>query len=200
MCKVSGCNNKLLAKGYCSKHYQQIRLYGKILDRSKFDPNEIIKYDDYAEIVLYDKYNKEVARALIDIDDVDKINQNKWCLTTNGYVITTINNKVIFLHRLIMNPDNNMVVDHINHNKLDNRKTNLRVCTQQQNSMNQTIHYDNTSGTAGVSWNKLKCKWEAYITFNYNTIHLGYFTNKEDAILARKEAEIKYFGNYKSSD
>ena len=70
-CQVAGCNNKHYGKGYCQKHYIQIRQYGKILTRTRKDPNEIIVYDNYAEIVLYDNYGKEINKALIDLDDIE---------------------------------------------------------------------------------------------------------------------------------
>ena len=80
-CKVEGCNNKHHAKGYCKKHYLQMKRHGQILDRTIYDPNEIIEHEDYAEIILYDKQGKETARALIDLDDVDKVKDYKWGLT-----------------------------------------------------------------------------------------------------------------------
>ena len=72
-CQVEGCSNKHYGKGYCQKHYNQVRKYGKILTRTRKDPNEIIVYDNYAEIVLYDNYGKEINKALIDLDDIEKV-------------------------------------------------------------------------------------------------------------------------------
>lgn len=203
-CKVEGCNCKHHAKGYCKKHYLQMYRHGEIFNRTKNDPNDVIKYEDYAEIVLYDIKNIEIARALIDLEDIDKVKDIKWHLNKNGYVQTNINNKntehINLLHRLLMDCPDDKVVDHINHNTLDNRKSNLRICTKYENNKNTRLSKNNTSGTTGVYWNKLKNKWQAGIKVNYKQIHLGYFETKEEAIEARKQAEIDYFGEYRNKE
>ena len=101
------------------------------------------------------------------------------------------------LHRFIMNAPKGKVVDHINHNKLDNRKCNLRVCTQSQNTMNSSLRSDNSSGYTGVYWYKSRSKWLVRITVNGKCINLGYYDDLEEAVKVRKEAEIKYFGEYR---
>ena len=171
-----------------------MKRYGQILDRTIYDSNEIIEYEDHAEVVLYNKQCEETARALIDLDDIDKVRKHKWRLKDNDYVCSGS----ILLHRFIMNPGDDMVVDHINHDKLDNRKDNLRICTQQENSMNKSKHINNTSGVVGVHWNKERNKWRATIMVNYRQIHIGYYDNIEDAIEARIDAEIEYFGEYRA--
>lgn len=185
-CSIEGCNKKHYAKGYCSKHYTQIKRYGEI-KRTKYDPNEIIIHKDYAEIVIYNQKCEEVARTLIDIDDVERCKQCKWFFTGHGYII---NSKYIKLHRFIMNCSKGMVVDHINHNKLDNRKCNLRICTQQENCMNVS------SSIKGVCFDKSRNKWLAHIKGK----NLGRFDTYEDALKVRKDAEIKYFGEYRNQD
>lgn len=195
-CKVEGCNGKHLAKGYCSKHYQQMKKYGQILERTKLDPNEIIEYEDHAEMVLYDKDGSEVARALIDLEDVDKVKGIKWYMTHYGYVSNRHSRQ--HLHRLVMNCPDDMVIDHINHNRLDNRKSNLRICTQHQNNMNKGVTYNRASNVTGVRLDKRRNKWMARITCNYKEKFLGYFDTKEEAIQARKNAEIEYFGEYRN--
>lgn len=197
-CKVEGCNSKHVAKGYCSKHYQQMKKHGQILDRTKYDPNEIIEYEDHAEIVLYDKDCNEVARALIDIDDINKVKNYKWHVTHYNYVYSKTRN--LRLHRLVMDCPDDMVVDHINHNRLDNRKENLRICTQHQNNMNTSIRSDNTSGVTGVCLDTKINKWRSKIYANGKYIHLGYFNTKEEAIQVRKNAEIEYFGEYRNTN
>ena len=61
ICKVDGCENKVFGHGYCNKHYMQIRRHGQIQDITYYSPNEIIEYEDYAEIILRDKNCKEIA-------------------------------------------------------------------------------------------------------------------------------------------
>lgn len=200
MKKCSVCNKecKTLKRGMCEKHYRQFMKYGEC-KRTKYDPNEIVEYEDYAEIILYDKHCEEIARALIDLDDVDNVKEYKWCIDAYGYVRGG-STKKIQLHRFIMNCPDGKVVDHINHNPLDNRKSNLRICTKQQNEMNISIRSHNTSGITGVSIHKQTNKWRAYIEYNQKYIHLGLFNTKEEAIEARKQAEIEYFGEYRNKE
>lgn len=195
-CKIEGCENKIKSDDLCCKHYQQIQKFGKI-KRTKFDPNEIILYEDFAELILYDEDGNEKARALIDSEDVEKIKQYKWCYS-NGYVgCHKLKDR---LHRFILELKDDEVVDHINGNKLDNRKCNLRICSQQQNTFNTCINSNNTSGYKGVTWDKKRNKWIAQIMVNYKHIYLGRYENIEDAIKSRKDAELKYFGEYRRDD
>ena len=154
-------------------------------------------FKNYAEILLYNKQGREVARAKIDLDDIDKIKQYKWYYDNiNGYVLCSNKGNVIRLHRFIMNCPEGMEVDHINHKKTDNRKSNLRIVNRSQNNMNHSLQCNNTSGYTGVSQSK-NGKWRAYIKINKKQIHLGRYDTKEEAIKARQEAEIKYFGEYR---
>lgn len=192
-CTVEGCDNKHYCKGYCKKHYQQFYRYGQILEKTRYDSNEIIEHDDYAEMILYNNKGEEVTRTSIDLEYIDPIKKYKWCLDGHGYVY---NSKIGLLHRFIMNCPDDLVVDHINHNKLDNRVCNLRVCTQQQNNMNARKGCNNTSGVRGVSFHKTNNKWKANIQVNGKRMHLGYFKTKDEAIEARRQAEIEYFGEF----
>lgn len=193
-CSVCGKECKQLRRGMCAKHYYHFMKYGEC-KRTRFDPNEIVEYDDYAEMILYDRQGKEKARALIDLEDIDKVKNTKWCLLSKiGYVCDSDKN---YLHRLVMDCPDNKVVDHINHNKLDNRKSNLRICTQSQNMMNKRKQCNNSSGVTGVYLDKKYNKWQARIIYNKQIIHLGYFNTKEEAIEARRQAELEYFGEYK---
>lgn len=96
-------------------------------------------------------------------------------------------------------------VDHIihphgNEHKIDNRKSNLRLVTKSQNQMNRGLQDNNTSGVVGVHFAKKQEKWIAYIKINGKRKHLGSFSNKNDAILARKHAEEVYFGEYQYNE
>jgi len=85
-----------------------------------------------------------------------------------------------------------MQIDHINHDRSDNRIENLRLVSHQENSKNQKRRSDNNSGVTGVVWNKRDNRWVAQIRLNGKSKSLGYFTNKADAIAARRAAEEKY--------
>jgi hypothetical protein len=97
------------------------------------------------------------------------------------------------MHRLIMDCVKGMYVDHINHNRTDNRKKNLRVVTTQQNTMNML---PKTDKYPGVYWEEDKKRWRAMIKYNYKLIPLGRYKTFEEAKQKRIEAELKYFGEY----
>lgn len=88
-------------------------------------------------------------------------------------------------------------IDHIDGNTSNNNISNIRKCTHQENMRNSKIKSNNTSGITGVLWHKVHSKWCARIKINKENIELGLFINKSDAIKARKEAEIKYFGEFR---
>jgi len=83
-------------------------------------------------------------------------------------------------------------VDHINHIRHDNRWSNLRIADQSENQRNRSMNKSNSSGFTGVCWCKKLDKWKSFITLNKKNKHLGYFENKDDAVEARKAANIKY--------
>jgi hypothetical protein len=88
-------------------------------------------------------------------------------------------------------------VNHIDKNKTNNHMDNLRYVTHQEANMGNRISSRNTSGFKGVSLNKERNQWQAYLSINYKQLSLGYYDSKDAAIAARKEAEIKYFGDYR---
>ena len=98
------------------------------------------------------------------------------------------------MHRLILGKENEndptIVIDHVySDRKYDNRKTNLRVTTQKNNTRNRVRPSNNTSGKSGVSWNKNTNRWIAYIGVNKKHIYLGSYKDIQDAINVRVEAE-----------
>lgn len=174
--------------------------HGKILKRTSRDPNEFIKKENYTEIILYDKNQREKARAIIDTEDIDKVQKYKWHCDKLGYVISDTNKKGTRLHRLLTNCPRGKVVDHINGNPLDNRKENLRICTQKENTFNARIRSDNTEGYTGIVYREREKAWFAYINRDGKQYSLGYHKDKKDAIRARIKGEKKYFGEYRRED
>ena len=136
--------------------------------------------------------------ALVDDEDFEWLNQWKWCFISIGYAVRSertgkrSGNKTrrIYMHRQINKTPDNLETDHINRNRLDNRKENLRSVTHSQNISNMKMFITNTSGCTGVSW----CEdgWMARIQKKGNRIYLGCFRNISDAVLARKRAEKIY--------
>lgn len=133
--------------------------------------------------------------TIIDNDDFDFLNKMKWSYD-GKYAVCTQNLKKKYLHRILLNCPEKRTVDHINGNPLDNRKSNLRICLQSQNSRNSKLPKNNSSGFKGVSWIKANKKWEAYIHFNYKKISLGCFYDRRSAALEYNKAAIKYFGEF----
>ena len=160
------------------------------------------KYNEYDLSGEYGiGYTRKGDEFYFDLEDYDKIKDICWVKGTGGYITGRIpaQKKNIEMQRFIMGvTDHNVCVDHIiTERKNDNRKQNLRIVTKKENNINRRMMSNNTSGVIGVRWDKNSNKWEASIGINKKTIHLGEYEDKEDAIKARKEAEIKYFGEYR---
>ena len=117
-------------------------------------------------------------------------------VTSKGYTEIMLSGESYGAHRLAFLyvegafPGNE--VDHVNHDRSDNRWRNLRKITRDENHRNLSIFKNNTSGHQGVCWKKAALKYVARIHFSGVAKHLGYYPEIEDAIQARKEAEIKY--------
>ena len=133
----------------------------------------------------------------VDVDDYDIVCEYCWMEhITDGYSRLEAKDaeikKMISLTQLL----GCQRYDHIDRNPLNNRRYNLRPCTIAENSRNRTKHSNNTSGVMGVCWSKNDHIWLARIGVNQQKIHIGSFANKEDAIVARLQAEAKYFGKF----
>lgn len=151
-------------------------------------------------------YTDKGEEFWFDKEDYDLIKNYYWRYNNNGYVYTLEKGakKYILLHRLVMDSFNidNLDVDHKRHpprneHKVDNRKENLQFVNDSLNSMNRALRSDNTSGTTGVYWSNRDEKWIADIGIQQKRIRLGAFINFEDAVKARKDAEIKYFKDHR---
>lgn len=133
------------------------------------------------EIVITSKV-RGINIVLVDDDDFDRCKQYAWYINHLGY----INHKShthgsIGIQRLIMNAPKGMVVDHIDGNPLNNQKSNLRICTQEQNTHNSKKPNTNKSGFKGVYFDKVLGKYRALIRINKKQKHLGCFKKAEDA-------------------
>lgn len=138
---------------------------------------------------------REPLSVLLDDEDYEVVAQHAWWCNIHGYIVGRLDGKELYLHRFLMGFPPQKVVDHINGNKLDNRRCNLRLCERKENCRNARRPKNNTSGCTGVS----KCKnnlWRAYIMVDRKQINLGIYENIEDAIQARKRGERNYFGEF----
>ena len=126
---------------------------------------------------------------IVDAEDEQLLHSNLFHVN-EGYARTTIKGKTFYLHKLL----NSEYKDHKNGNTLDNRRNNLRAATHSQNSYNQKLAKNNTSGYKGVF--KDKNRWRAAIMVNDSTVSLGSFKCKEQAALNYDMAAKKYFGKF----
>lgn len=149
-------------------------------------------FDDKCAYIHLDNKNEV---AIIDKEDYEKVKNHRWCLSGRYFSSGFIKNwkyGTYGLHRVIMDCyDKNFIVDHINRNTLDNRKENLRVVSKSQNAMNCKLNYKHKYGYAGIY--KSKTGWRALIPIKTKPKSLGVFKTLDEAINARKDAEIKYF-------
>lgn len=143
----------------------------------------------------------EGLTLLFDEEDMD-LSQKMLSKIGNGYLRYWENKKGIYLHRAILSRKLNRKLlsgeccDHINGNRLDNRRVNLRVATFQQNNINRTKTQNCSSQYVGICWCNQRNKWRAYIKFNRKGIHIGYFDDEYEAALTRNRIAKELFGEY----
>lgn len=138
---------------------------------------------------------------LYDDEDVDFILSHTWSLSKKDiglYAHRKCRGKTLYLSRELLGVDDpKLLVDHKNHNTLDNRKENLRVCNKRKNSENQSPQRRETSSLyKGVNFFKRVKRWRAYIKVNQKQIHLGYYLTEIEAAQAYDNAAKTYFGEF----
>lgn len=200
----------------CQKHQHQWYEKGKITDPSPYsiyDLNNFIDCGDYYKIELRKPSEgyKVVGYALIDKEDYDKCKNIRWRLVEHKTALkykdvqggSPHNNTLTSLHRYIMGNPKDFTVDHKNGDTLDNRKSNLRLCSQKENVRNKTrLQNNNTSGITGVYRDNRKgreANWIAEIRVNDTKIYIAAYINLEDAVYARYVAEHLLFKEFRAS-
>ena len=186
-------------KEYCQKHYMQLYNNGRILENTIFEPNKYEDHEDYTECITLNKDFEESGRVLIDLDKKELVKSFKVYICKHGsklYAVISIHGKKCFLHRFLMGVheekyNTDIVVDHINGNSLDNRLSNLRLCSQRDNSKNNK----GNSKITGVSLLK-SGKYTARIMHNYQHFHIGNYDTYEEAVLARIIKERELFNEF----
>lgn len=195
VCLVEGCDRRVLAKGMCGKHYQQVKKRGRVMQKgaSKNEINKIVGLDDETSVMwLYNTWGEKIGDTYFDTEFVDSIRKYRWYLNSLGYVYS---NKGGYLHRLLVGVNiSSQEVDHIDRDKTNNRIKNLRVTTRKDNGRNLSLSARNTSGFKGVF--RKRNAWKAAITVDRKSIYLGTFNSPEDAARAYDEAVAKYHGGF----
>lgn len=194
-CSVENCENMASCTynklPYCNKHWLRLYYNGTIELKQRARTND---YDfsnkDY--VVIITKKNEKI---LVDKDDFDKVKQWSWCVSKQGYAVANVNGSVKKINWVLFPTIKHKVQDHINGNKLDNRKCNIRYCTAKENSRNCGVSKNNKIGIAGVGKTPNNT-YRARIMINRKEIWLGTYKTLEEAVQARLKAEKKYFGEY----
>lgn len=122
--------------------------------------------------------------AQIDDEDFELVSRYSWYFN-DGYALTYHKGKRIRMHRLILKTPKHSKTDHKDRNRLNNQKSNLRICTTQQNNRNITMRRDNTSGYKGVFLDKSTGHWKPVVYVNGKPKTCGQFKDKHHAALAR---------------
>ncbi len=188
-CTVPGCGSPARKRSWCGKHYYRWRTYGDPNRRTKYDSNDFILHGATCSIGLYNMSGDLVAWTVIDAEDLPKVQGRKWGLGGDRYPRTGA--KGPKLHQVILGCRG---VDHVDGDKLNNRKSNLRPCSQAENMANVGIRRNNTSGFRGVSWQR--GAWVAQISVSGQHHYLGRFRTKNEAALAYNEAARRMFGPF----
>lgn len=131
--------------------------------------------------------------ALVDDEDFEWLSQWKWGLS-NKYAAR--NTDKAYMHRLVNKTQKGKDTDHINGDKLDNRRSNLRSARRAENNANTKLKKNNTSGFKGVSFDKSRGLWSVKIMVDRKTLNLGRFADKLEAASAYRDASVRYFGEF----
>lgn len=143
----------------------------------------------------------KTTEFLFDLEDLPLIKgRDSWYCDKDGYLVSSYFyngvRRFVRFHRLVMHAKPGQCVDHINKNKADNRKKNLRCCERSENDRNRSLYSCNTSGVAGVYFDKQRKKWVASITYNHTKVYLGRYAVKEEAVLARLTKEVELYKEF----
>ena len=189
LCKATDCKKPRAIKEYCSAHYQQVRKYGHVLKKTQLDSRPAIIEGGIAKIPL-DKTGTKFA--LVDAGDA-WLADRKWHVS-NVYAASKHHGSYDKMHVLIMNPEKGMKVDHINGDTLDNRRSNLRVCTHAENIRNCKTYKNNKLGVKGVFVHQNR--YRARIRFDNKVYELGIHDTIEAAAKAYERGAQRYHGEF----
>lgn len=192
-CDVEGCDRPSIAYGYCSKHYKRYKETGSPIGRVVGDYNDFSIQNNIVIMNLYSK-RKKIAEFIFDIYDLDTVKNKHWYLGADGYPTGKINGKIYKFHKFILEDfKNEYTYDHIDRNKLNNTRENLRKVTTEQNMWNSSLKKNNKTGVRGVhqTYNK---KYAAQMRIKGKTKHLGTFNTLLEAANVYKQKSIEYRG------
>jgi len=154
---------------------------------------------DGAEIVSVSIKSRPGQSFIIDKDDVDVVGEWSWSLNSKGYVGRKCNKTTLRLHRAIFEKHYGTIpedkeIDHVDQDKLNNRKSNLRLCSHAENQRNRKVYKNNKLGVKGVCIHQ--GKYQANIRFNSKLIYLGYFNTLAEAAIVYNIGSILFHQGY----
>lgn len=214
-CTICGrlTNRTYNLNGYkcvCSKHMHQIHKYGHPLDKNPRTNSDLNDYEIKGDIVIFNLYNQKNEKNgefIIDLEDIEKVKYYKWRIS-HSHVITGLpyNGTQKDLSWIVLGltqeeiSEQHIVVDHKDGNGFNNRKNNLRVCSQGENVINKSFMSNNTSGFIGVSYREVKNRYDPEIRRDEIRCHLGYTETLKEAVYKRYYAEQLVFGQFANAD
>lgn len=214
-CTICGrlTNRTYNLNGYkcvCSKHMHQIHKYGHPLDKNPHTNSDLNDYEIKGDIVIFNLYNQKNEKNgefIIDFEDIEKVKYYKWRIS-HSHVITGLpyNGTQKDLSWIVLGltqkeiSEQHIVVDHKDGNGFNNRKNNLRICSQGENVINKSFMSNNTSGFIGVSYREEKNRYDPEIRRDEIRCHLGYTETLKEAVYKRYYAEQVVFGQFANSD
>ena len=140
--------------------------------------------------------------AIVSPEDAERVSRHTWCCVNTGsrtlYARAKVNGRGVYLHRFVLSPPKNMVIDHINQNGLDCRRENMRICTTRQNARNRQLQRNNSSGFMGVC--RDGNRWRAQLSHLGEIRHLGSFGSPREAALAYDAAVIATCGEFATTN
>ena len=140
-----------------------------------------------------------VQRATIDDCDAARVSGMSWRLHSRGYVVSSVRGGgMIYLHRLLTGATSGVQVDHIDHDRLNNRRANLRLASAAQNNRNSAISRRNRTGFKGVSRKGGRGPFRAFIGDDGRRIFLGSFPDAASAARAYDQAAVAIYGDFAS--
>lgn len=180
-------------KPYCNLHYLRMKANGApdLVGRKRTNTYEV---QGETTVVT----TRAGRTFFVDTADLEQVKRYSWCYSKTGYLVANIGGRVVKLHRYLLQPDDGVIVDHINGDPADNRRCNLRLCTNTQNSRNSSASKNSSTGVLGVKRVK-GGKYVAQITVDRKQITIGRYTTIEEAAAARQEAERRYFKEFAPS-
>jgi hypothetical protein len=191
-CSVKGCGRRVAAKGLCEKHYRRNKKHGSPFSLKKKTPKQ--KSITTSGNIAYIELTKG-KYAKIDISDVDIIKKYSWQYSSSGYAVHKGETSIL-MHRYIIGSKNEQEVDHINQDKLDNRRENLRICTHSENLSNRKKFNGSLTKYKGIY--RRGDKFCAKIQKNNKVTHLGTFNTEEEAAKAYNIASESIYGKFSS--